>query len=159
MFKLYREKDVKKLVVRLKAEYDEVLRSQRAAAEEIKAENRALRARISVLEGERGNVSEALLAAVREGERVKEESAAISENERKELLLLAEKCRLLAAKLTEKYPDAEDVEDFRAFTEALHKELGEEEESGFNMDDVLAPKQPLDLEKLCKDLGLMEDDV
>ena len=32
----------------------------------------------------------------------------------------------------------------------------EEEASGFNIDDVLAPKKPLDLGKLCKDLGLMD---
>lgn len=160
MFKLYRERDVKALVARLKAEYDGVLQSVREMAEELKAENRALRARISVLEGERSDVSEALLVAVREGERVKKESVEISAGERKELMLLAEKCRLLADRLNEKYPDEEDVSDFTAFTAELKKQLGEEgeEESGFNMDDVLAPKEPLDLEKLCKDLGVMEDD-
>lgn len=160
MFKLYRERDVKALVARLKAEYDGVLQSVREMAEELKAENRSLRARISVLEGERSDVSEALLVAVREGERVKKESVEISAGERKELMLLAEKCRLLADRLNEKYPDEEDVSDFTAFTAELKKQLGEEEEeeSGFNMDDVLAPKEPLDLEKLCKDLGVMEDD-
>ena len=33
----------------------------------------------------------------------------------------------------------------------------EDEEDTLDMDEVLAPKQPLDLGKLCKDLGLMED--
>lgn len=158
MFKLYSEKDVKKLVLRLKEEYDGVVRRQREAAEAIKQENRELRARVLVLEGERGSVTSALVRAEQEGERIRRESSAEAENERRELKLLAEKCRLLSARLTDKYPDEEDVADFAAFTAALREQLGETEETGFNMDDVLQPKLPLDLGKLCKDLGLMEDD-
>ena len=78
------------------------------------------------------------------------------------MLLLAEKCRLLSEKLLAKYPDREDVSAFSAFVEKLHATLGEDEpsaeEDGFNMDDVLNPKQPLDLGKLCKELDLMEED-
>ena len=33
----------------------------------------------------------------------------------------------------------------------------EEEDTGFNLDDVLNPKGELDLEKLCRGLGLMDD--
>ena len=33
----------------------------------------------------------------------------------------------------------------------------EEEENGFNLDDVLNPKGELDLAKLCRGLGLMDD--
>ena len=83
-----------------------------------------------------------------------------TENKRKELDLLAEKCRVLSDRLIKKYPDEEDVAQFESFTQSLHEELGlqAEEESGFHMEDVLAPKKPLDLGKLCKDLGLMEED-
>ena len=72
---------------------------------------------------------------------------------------LAEKCRLLLDRLLAKYPDEEDTRDFEAFTTELRQQLGEDigDENGFNMDDVLAPKEPLDLEKLCKELDLMED--
>ena len=156
--KLYSEKNVKLLVTRLKEEYEEVVRNQREWAESIAEENRTLRARLSVLEGERGNVSEALLRAEAEGERMKRESAQEAENGQKELKLLADKCRILLEKLTSKYPDEEDVRDFNLFYDELKRQLGEEEESGFNMDDVLQPKQPLDLGKLCKDLGLMEEE-
>lgn len=161
MFKFFTEKDVRKLVARLKGEYEEVLRRQKETAEEIKEENRRLRARLSVLEGERGDVSSALVRAVAEGERIKREGAEEAENERKELVLLAEKCRILCDRLTKKYPDEEDVADFAAFTQALKEKLGEEEEaeSGFNLDDVLYPKEPLDLGKLCRELGLMEEEV
>ena len=158
MFGLYTKRDVQMLVRRLRDEYDAALKEQKAASEELKAENRALSARVSELEGERGSVSEALVHAVKEGERIKEEGSRAAENGQKEFALLAEKCRLFLAKLMQKYPDEEDTQAFAAFVESLSGALGEEEEeSELDMDEVLAPKQPLDLGKLCKDLGLMED--
>ena len=158
MFGLYTKRDVQMLVRRLRDEYDAALKEQKAASEELKAENRALSARVSELEGERGSVSEALVHAVKEGERIKEEGSRAAENGQKEFALLAEKCRLFLAKLMQKYPDEEDTQAFAAFVESLSGALGEEEEeSGLDMDEVLAPKQPLDLGMLCKDLGLMED--
>ena len=159
MFRLFNEKDVKKLVLRLKEEYDGVLARQRAAAEELKEENRKLRARVLELEGERGSVGEAIISAQKAGARIREESAREAENERKELALLAEKCRLMLDRLQKKYPDEEDVAAFQAFTDELETRLGGgSEDYVFDMEEVLSPKQPLDLEKLCKDLGLMEDD-
>lgn len=164
MFKRYKEKEVQALIARLKTEYEDVVKRQREALEEVKEENRLLRARLSVLEGQRSEVSAALMHAVAEGERIKRESSAIADSERKELLLLAEKCRLLSEQLMLRYPDEDDVNDFKTFTDALRSHLGEEdgdedeEETGFNMDDVLNPKEPLDLGDLCKELGLMEED-
>ena len=161
MFKRYKEKDVKELVARLKEEYEGVVARLQESREELKEENRQLRARLSVLEGQRSEVSAALMRAVAEGERIKQESLAQTDSEKKELSLLAEKCRLLSERLIRRYPDEEDVGDFKTFTDALREHLGEgegdDEDTGFNMDDVLSPKEPLDLEKLCKDLGLMED--
>lgn len=160
MFGLYSEKDVKALVQRLKEEYEGAIRRQKELTEEIKEENRLLRARNSVLEAQRGEVSSALMRAVAEGERIKQEGAAQAESERKELLLLAEKCRLLCDRLSLKYPDEEDCADFKVFTDALRTHLGEaveDEESGFRLEDVLDPKEPLDLEKLCREMGLMEE--
>ncbi len=160
MVRLYRDKDVKKLVLRLKEEYDGVLARQRAAAEELKEENRRLRARVLELEGERGAVGEAIVLAAKERERICAESAKETENERKELALLSEKCRLMLDRLQKKYPDEEDVAALAAFHGELSASLGGEapsEEYVFDMDEVISPKEPLDLEKLCKDLGLMED--
>lgn len=159
MLKLFTEKDVRKLIARLKEEYGEVLRRQKAVTEDVKKENARLRARLSELEGERGRVSAALVHAVKTGEAIKEEGKTETENKRKELDLLAEKCRVLTDRLTKKYPDEEDVAQFDSFTQSLREQLGHPaEETGFNMDEVLMPKQPLDLGKICKDLGLMEDD-
>lgn len=160
--KRYREKDIAALVARLKEDYDGVVRRQKEAFEELKEENRQLRARLSLLEGQRSEVSQALMRAVAEGERIKRESKEETDSEKKELKLLAEKCRLLSERLILRYPDEEDVEDFRTFTGALRARLGEEgaeeEEPVFDMDAVLNPKEPLDLGDLCKNLGLMEEE-
>ena len=156
MFGMYKRRDVQALVRRLRAEYDGALKAQQEAAEALKAENRALSARVSELEQARASVADALVHAVEEGARIKDEGARAAENERKELALLVEKCRLLLGRLSQKYPDEADAKALAAFLEALG-ETSEEEEDGLDMEEVLAPKQPLDLGKLCKDLGLMEE--
>ena len=159
MFRKYSERDVKALVHRLKEEYDAIVRTGREACDELKEENQRLLARIAVLEKEREGVKDALVSAEKAGQQIKENVAAETENKSRELALLAEQCRVLLARLNEKYPDAAEVKDFDAFCDALYEKLHltRESESGFNMDDVLAPKQPLDLEKLCRELGLMGD--
>ena len=159
MFKKYSEKDVKALVHKLKEEYDQAVRTGREAFDELKEENARLLARIAVLEKEREGVKDALVNAEKAGEKIKENVEAEAENKSRELILLAEQCRVLLARLNQKYPDEADVKDFNAFCDALYEKLHltRESESGFNMDDVLAPKQPLDLEKLCRELGLMGD--
>lgn len=156
MFKLYTEKDVLTLVTRIKEEYRRALAAHTEAEESLKEENRQLRARLSVLEGERSGAISAFAAAERERTRARTEAEGALEAERRELRLLAGKCRLMLDRLSAKYPDAEDVAALRAFT----AELGaarEEEEEPFDLEAVTSPKQPLDLEKLCRELGLMED--
>lgn len=162
MIKRYSEKDVKMLVRRLKEEYEGIVRQGREAFDELKEENKQLLARLLVLEGERGSVTDALVNAEKAGEKIKETVEAEAENKSRELVLLAEQCRLLLSRLNEKYPNEAEVKDFKVFCDALFEKLNarqsEEEESGFNMDDVLSPKEPLDLEKLCRGLGLMGEE-
>lgn len=158
MLRLFTEKDVRKLVARLKEEYDGVLAATRASFDEIKEENRVLRARLLELEGERGAVADAMVAAVREQERAKRTGEESTERDRRELRLLIARCREYLSRLQKKYPDKEETAAFSAFLEELSPHFGEEEESGFDLDEVTSPKYPLDLGKLCKDLGLMEDD-
>lgn len=160
MFRRYSEKDVRALVHKLKEEYDGVVRQGREAFDEIKEENKRLSARLAVLERERAGVTDALVNAEKAGEEIKKTVEAEAENKSRELTLLAEQCRLLLSRLNEKYPDEAEVRDFNAFCDALFEKLHlarGEDESGFNMDDVLNPKEPLDLEKLCRELGLMGD--
>ena len=60
--------------------------------------------------------------------------------------------------LQKKYPDEEDTRSFAAFMAELGAPEEEEEDTGFNLEDVTSPKGPLDLKQLCLDLGLTEDD-
>ena len=80
MLGLYSKKDVEKLVDRLREEYEEALRMQRQAAEELKEENRNLAARVSQLEAERATVADALIDAVKAGERIRRESEEAAAN-------------------------------------------------------------------------------
>ncbi len=156
---LYTARRVKKLVQRLKEEYDGVLKQQREEAERLKEENRNLSARVHELEGERASVAQALILASQEGERLKAAGQKEEANERNELRLLAQKCRLLAEDLRRRHPNEEDVAEFASYTDDLGHAMGEEAETGFRMEEVIAPGKPLDLGKLCRELGLMEEDT
>ena len=159
MFGLYTKKDMQRLAARLKAEYSKALENQRRLSEELKEQNRTLSARVAELESEREEVTGAMLRAEKEGARIREENERAGENARKEFALLSEKCRLLSERLLKQYPDAEDSAAFAAFSDEFSERLsGTEESSGFDLDEVLSPKQPLDLGQLCKQLGLMEDE-
>ena len=158
MFGLYTKKKVKKLTARLKEEYEGALARQREAAETLKEENRALSARVLELENERSGALAAFQAAEQEREKIRKEGEETLENDRRELALLKEKCRLMLQNLQEKYPDEEDTRSFAAFMAELGGTGEDEEETGFNLDDVTSPKGPLDLKQLCLDLGLTEDD-
>ena len=159
MFKRYKEKDVKALIHKLRDEYDDVVRMIRNAYDELKEENRNLRARLMELEKERQGVTDALVDAEKAGEEIKKTVEAEAENKSRELALLSEQCRVLLARLNAKYPDEAEVKDFNAFCDALFEKLHlrYEGDNGFDMDEVLMPKEPLDLEKLCRELGLMGD--
>lgn len=158
---LYSGRRVKKLITRIQREYGAALEEKQREMGLLKEENRMLEARVLKLEEERGSVADALIFASKARETLSEEQKKAQENENRELKLLADKCRRLSETLQEKYPDREEVAEFSRYTEELRRGLGEEEaeDTGFNMDDVIAPKQPLDLGKLCRDLGLMEEDT
>ncbi len=144
----------------MQQEYLAALAEKDGEMARLKEENRLLGARVLKLEEERASVADALIFAAKAREKLSEEQRRERENEDRERVLLAEKCRELAKRLMQKYPD-EEAKAFARYTEALREELGiaAEEETGFNMDDVIAPKEELDLGKLCRDLGLMEEDV
>lgn len=155
---LYSEGRVKKLVIRLKEEYDRALKSQREVSASLKEENRALKARVLLLEGERKEVADALVLAVKERKRAEAAAGQEEKNGQAELRLLAAKCRALAEHLLEKYPEEDGAATLLAHADDLSEEMGEPVSTGFNMEEVIAPKQPLDLAKLCRSLGVMEEE-
>lgn len=58
----------------------------------------------------------------------------------------------------EERPAASHAEEKFDPKAVIEKYVEGEEETGFNLDDVLNPKGKLDLEKLCRSLGLMDDE-
>lgn len=70
-------------------------------------------------------------------------------------LLGKERFALPEEEETSPAPAAEGKFDPKA---VIEKYVEGEEETGFNLDDVLNPKGKLDLEKLCRSLGLMEEE-
>lgn len=158
LFKLYTENDVKKVITRIKEEYETAISGLREKEAQLIEENRELRARVLQLEGERSGAFSAFQAAERERAEQRAEGEKVLENGRRELLLLKEKCALMLRNLERKYPDAEDTAMLRSFMAELGAPPPEEEETGFNLEDVTSPKGPLDLKKLCLELGLTEDD-
>lgn len=61
------------------------------------------------------------------------------------------------AEQAESFTDTQLQEEFDPQT-VIGKYMESEEDTGFNLDDVLNPKGDLDLAKLCKNLGLMDED-
>lgn len=73
--------------------------------------------------------------------------------------LLGMEANRMGAKKGEK-ADTQDAASPEKFDPqaVIGKYMESEEENGFNLDDVLNPKGDLDLAKLCKNLGLMDED-
>ena len=115
------------------------------------------------------------------GEEIKQLYRMTAETEWRTLKLFADKWKKLAAQMQGLIP-AREAKRYAEFSENLSALLGRdpgftppeageefdpkavigryvegEEESGFNLDEVLNPKGELDLEKLCRNLGLMDE--
>ena len=93
---LYSKRRVKNLTARLKAEYTAALEEKDREMASLKEENRTLAARVLKLEEERKSVADALIFAVKAGEKLSEEQRVERENEERERILLARKCRELS---------------------------------------------------------------
>ena len=132
-------------------------------------------------------VGQAIVDAEEKGSEIKELYRLNAECELRTLQMFAEKWKRLAAQMADSMPKGEG-EKYAAFADHLAALLGrestaffgddppsaeemlfdpkkrieryvaEESDTGFNLDDVLNPKQELDLEKLCRELGLMDEE-
>ncbi len=172
MRKKFKQEEVEKLIAGIREAYETKIRRLEYRNEGLVSENRTLRASLAEMKSRESKVGKALVAAETKGEEIK---------------LFADKWKRLAAQMAGVIPkdDAEKYTKFADDLAALlGKEKGkfraengaspdeepfdpkavigkyiesEEEDTGFNLDDVLNPKGELDLEKLCRDLGLMDD--
>ena len=187
MAKKFTQQEVEKLIAGLREAYDIKIRQLNYRLEGLVSENRSLRASLAEYKDKESKVSRAIVAAEEKGEEIKAFYRMSAETEWKTLRLFADKWKRLAAQMEELYPGGETrkytmfAENLsallgrsRAFAPqeepsapppaetfdpkaVIERYVEGEEETGFNLDDVINPKGELDLEKLCRSLGLMED--
>ena len=182
MAKKFTQKETEQLLAGIREAYETKLRQLNYRIEGLEGENRSLRASLAELKAREGQVGRAIVQAENKGEEIREFYRLSAETEWRTLNLFCEKWRALAAGMAGAIPAAEQKK-YAGFADDLAALLGKrqaefssapeeekfdpkaviekyvegEEESGFNLDDVLNPKGKLDLEKLCRNLGLMDE--
>lgn len=187
MAKKITQQEAEKLIAGIREAYEIKIRQLNYRLEGLTAENRSLRASLAELKSREGKVGKAIVAAEEKGEEIVRLYRMSAETELNTLRLFAEKWKRLAGQMAGAIPESEAKKyaDFAENLSALlGKERGRfgvsegngaadqesfdpkaviekyvegEEETGFNLDDVINPKGELDLEKLCRNLGLMDD--
>ena len=186
MAKKITQQEAEKLIAGIREAYEIKIRQLNYRLEGLTAENRSLRASLAELKGREGKVGKAIVAAEEKGEEIVRLYRMSAETELNTLRLFAEKWKRLAGQMAGAIP-ASEAKKYADFAENLSALLGKErgrfgvaeesgarqepfdpkaviekyvegeEETGFNLDDVINPKGELDLEKLCRNLGLMDD--
>ena len=183
MAKKLSQQETEKLIGGIREAYEAKIRQLNYRIENLNVENRNLRASIAELKNKEGKVGKALVDAEEKGEEIVRLYRMTAETELKTLRLFADKWKRLAEQMIGVFADKE-AERYIEFADELAALLGkeeghfmpaeneepfdpkaiigkymeDEEESGFNLDDVLNPKGELDLAKLCQGLGLMESE-
>lgn len=183
MAKKLSQKETEKLIGGIREAYEAKIRQLNYRIENLNVENRNLRASLSELKGRENRVGKAIVDAEEKGEEIVRLYRMTAETELKTLRLFAEKWKKLAESMLGVFPK-EEAQRYAGFADDLAALLGkeeghflreeesdgqfdpkaiigkymeDEEETGFNLDDVLNPKGELDLAKLCRGLGLMDD--
>ncbi len=186
MAKKITQQEAEKLIAGIREAYEVKIRQLNYRLDGLTAENRILRASLAEYKSREKKVGKAIVAAEEKGEEIVQMYRMSAETELRSLRLFADKWKRLAAQMAGAIPAAE-AKKYEEFAENLSALLGRErgrfgmegeqaqeqepfdpkaviekyvegeEETGFNLDDVLNPKGELDLEKLCRNLGLMDD--
>ncbi len=185
MAKKSTQQEAEKLIAGIREAYEIKIRQLNYRLEGLTAENRSLRASLAEMKSREGKVGKAIVAAEEKGEEIVRLYRMSAETELNTLRLFAEKWKRLAGEMAgaipaseakkyaefadnlsallgkerEKFGAEEKVSEGEAFDPkaVIEKYVEGEEETGFNLDDVINPKGELDLEKLCRNLGLMDD--
>ncbi len=184
MAKKLTQKETEKLIGGIREAYEAKIRQLNYRIENLNVENRNLRASLSELKGRENRVGKAIVDAEEKGEEIVRLYRMTAEAELKTLRLFAEKWKKLAESMLGVFPK-EEAARYAGFADDLAALLGreeghfppptdggeekfdpkaiigkymeDEEETGFDLDEVLNPKGELDLAKLCRGLGLMDD--
>lgn len=184
--KSYSKKDFEKLAEGMKSAYEQRIRQLEERVCRLNVENKNLRAACAEYQSREKRVGQAIVDAEEKGSEIKELYRLNAECELRTLQMFAEKWKRLASQMADCMPAGEG-EKYAAFADHLAALLGkessaffgeepaaeeqafdpkkrieryvqEESDTGFNLDDVLNPKEELDLEKLCRELGLMDEE-
>ena len=184
MAKKFTQKETEQLIAGIREAYEIKIRQLNYRLDGLTAENRSLRASLAEYRQREGKVGRAIVAAESKGEEIRELYRMSAETEWRTLRLFSEKWKKLAEQMRGVIP-ADEAKKYIELSENLAALLGKdpnafaatetreeesfdpravigkyvegEEESGFNLDEVLNPKGELDLEKLCRNLGLMDE--
>lgn len=184
MVKKITQQEAEKLIAGIREAYEIKIRQLNYRLDGLTAENRVLRASLAEYKSREGKVGKAIVAAEEKGEEIVQMYRMSAETELSSLRLFADKWKRLAAQMAGAIP-VDEAKKYAEFAENLSALLGKErgrfgmneqaqpeqfdpkaviekyvegeEETGFNLDDVINPKGELDLEKLCRNLGLMDD--
>ena len=154
----------------------------------LKEKNRELEAELCLLQEREDKVTKALISAEIKGEEIKRSYEVTAQLEWKRLKTFADKWRALIVDMQVdlkkgqfevfmKYADdfaALLGQDYNAFIETQNENLKAEsniispseimhdiieDDLKFNINDILYPPKNLNLEELCRDLGLMEEEL
>lgn len=155
LFNHFSRKEVKDIIRKVKRNYEEQLSAARARTNELIAQNRVLAARLSELEGDKSEISDALLKSIDAGRQLEEKSLAYVENQMRGIRLIADKSRRLVAELKAKYPDEDDCAELEEFFSRMDDIFSDSAEGGFAYESG----EPVtdDLESICRELGIEDD--
>lgn len=153
LFNHFSRKEVKDIIRKVNRNNEEKIASLTERINELIEQNRALSARLSPLEADKEGISEALLSSVDAGKKLEEKSAAYVENQMRGIRLIAEKSKKLVEDLKSKYPDENDCDELDEFFSRLDEILQSDGKDVFAYDEG----EDLDLESICKELGIEDD--
>ncbi len=153
-FNHFSKKEVRAILKKVTDEYEAQAALQKNRINELIQQNRELSARVSTLEEEREGVSEAIIHSVEAGKKIEERSERFVQNQLRGLRLLTDRCKTLAGDIKNKYPEVDDIQDFKEFFEQVD-ELLKSEPHAFDIEAAKAPTA--DLEELCRELGIEDD--
>ena len=186
MAKKITQQEAEKLIAGIREAYEIKIRQLNYRLDGLTAENRSLRASLAEYKEKEGKIGKAIVAAEEKGEEIVNLYRMSAETELNTLRLFADRWKRLAVQVAGAIP-ASEAKKYAEFAENLSALLGKErgrfgvedgnvaslekfdpkaviekyvegeEETGFNLDDVINPKGELDLEKLCRNLGLMDE--
>lgn len=154
LFKHYSKKEVKEIMRKLMDEYKQKISFQKLKIDELTEQNRILSARLSELENKQDEIGSAIMTSVEAGKKLEERSEAYVRNQLKGIQLLSSRCRAIAAEMKEKYPEEDDCDEFTDFFNQIDEVLNENKDvTSFDYGE----KTDLDLESLCRELGVEDD--